>query len=150
LGLLVGLIGVLGLAATLLDGLVFSIVVLLGGLLLGDLNAEASLAWAVDLKVLLQSAKTQDCTWREITYTLPVFVGNVAVLQGKVDLLLVLSRHLVVAIHHVGIAPTALDQILNLLRRDTSPGVVSGASKLIEGWTYQWRYCQLTWSLIVT
>jgi hypothetical protein len=52
----------------------------------------------------------------------------VAVLQSELDLLLVLSRHFIVAVDHVGVAAAALDQVLNLLGRDTSPVAVSGAS----------------------
>jgi hypothetical protein len=62
------------------------------------------------------------------TYTLPVLVGNVAILQSEFNLLLILSRHFVVAIDHVCVAPTTLDQILNLLRRDASPVAVSRVS----------------------
>jgi hypothetical protein len=57
----------------------------------------------------------------EVTYTLPVLVRNVAILQSEVNLLLVLSRHFIVAIDHVRVAPATLDQILNLLGCDASP-----------------------------
>jgi hypothetical protein len=61
----------------------------------------------------------------EITYALPVFIRDVTILQGEVDLLLELSRHFIVAIHQIRIAISGLDQILNLLGCDASPKEVS-------------------------
>jgi hypothetical protein len=63
----------------------------------------------------------------KVTYTLPVFVGDMAILQGELDLLLELGRDLVVAINHVRVASSGLNQVLNLLGRNTSPAKVSGA-----------------------
>jgi hypothetical protein len=61
----------------------------------------------------------------EMTYTRAVFIWNVAILQCELDLLLILSWQLVIAIDHVSVASTCLDQVLNLLRSNASPGMVS-------------------------
>ena len=60
-----------------------------------------------------------------MTYALPVFVRDVAVLQGELDLLLEFSGHLIVAIYHVRVALSGLNQMLNLDGCDASPKEVS-------------------------
>jgi hypothetical protein len=61
----------------------------------------------------------------EITYTLPVLVWNMAILQSELDLLLVLLRDLIEAVNQVRVALSSLFEILNLLRCDTAPIAIS-------------------------
>lgn len=56
-----------------------------------------------------------------VTYTLPVLIWDVAILQRELDLLLELFRHLIIAIHEVCVALGGLNQILNLFGSDASP-----------------------------
>jgi hypothetical protein len=58
------------------------------------------------------------------TYACAVFIWNVAILERELDLLLVLGGQLVIAVDHVGVTTACLDQILNLLWSDASPGQV--------------------------
>ena len=61
----------------------------------------------------------------EDTYACAVLVRNVAVLEREIDLFLKFGGQLVVAIDHVSITSACLDQILNLLRSNASPGIIS-------------------------
>jgi hypothetical protein len=59
------------------------------------------------------------------TYTRAVFIWNVAILECELDFVLILSWQLVIAIDHVSVASTCLDQVLDLLGSNASPVVVS-------------------------
>ena len=68
------------------------------------------------------------CSWQmgfEWTYTLPVFIRHVTVLQRKFNLLLELFRELIVTVNHLGIASRGLDEVVNLCRCDAAPGEVN-------------------------
>lgn len=84
-----------------------------------------------------------------VTYALPVLVWDVAVLEGKLDLVLILGRNLVEAIDDVSVTSGGLDQVLDLLGRNTTPAL-SVEQHNNEKITYQCRYCQLVCSLMVT
>ena len=67
------------------------------------------------------------------TYPAPVFIGNVAFLKGPLHTRLILFTNLVITVDILSISITALDQICNLCRCDTSPGyTVSEESQLEE------------------
>jgi hypothetical protein len=59
------------------------------------------------------------------SYASAVFIWNVAVLQGRLDLLLVVGRELVKAINEISVAAARLVQVLDLLGSDASPVWIS-------------------------
>jgi hypothetical protein len=59
------------------------------------------------------------------TYARAVFIGNMAILERELDLLLVLCRKLVITVDEVSVAFAYLNQVLYLLGSDTSPMVVN-------------------------
>ena len=70
-----------------------------------------------------------------------------AVCESVVYLLLILSRKVVVAIDHFCITARRLNQIVDLLRRDTAPARVSIFEYVEEeDKTYQCLYCHDWWS----
>jgi hypothetical protein len=63
------------------------------------------------------------------TYASAVFIRNMAVCEGIVDLRLVLCRELVIAVDKISVAPARFDQVLDLRGSDTSPVLVSRCSQ---------------------
>jgi hypothetical protein len=66
------------------------------------------------------------------TYTLPVIIGHVTVLQREFDFLLVLCRELIVAIDHVCVASRGLDEIVDLCRCDAAPWEINTGHQPFE------------------
>jgi hypothetical protein len=60
----------------------------------------------------------------EGTDTSAVFILNMAILESKLDFLLVLCREFVVAVDEISVASARLVQVLDLLGSDASPVLV--------------------------
>ena len=90
---------------------------------------------AVALKVLYKSSDTR---WTQEmasdkTYPVEVLVINVALLERALDLLLGISRQLVVAVNQLEILLSSLPPVVDDIRRDASP--VPRVSNVRSAWS---------------
>lgn len=108
-------------------------------------SSKALLTWTIAFQVLIHLVETLNQRQGSPTYTFPIFIINMAILQSPLDLHLIFDRKILVAVEIVKVALDDTIQTRDLGRCYASPAMPSKSHRcrIIQNVAYQCFQCQL-------